>query len=196
MTRTFPASSITAVEANTVGGNITVNGNAGTDAIVEVYFTSNNDWSEEKIKKTIEECYTFDIHVKGGKLYAVAKTKSENIETGSVSFIITVPAKVKSDLQSVSGNICVSNLSGSHNFKTVGGSLIVENVLGKIKGNTVGGNINVTNTKGNNIVLNTVSGNITAKDCSNVYLTTVDGDITTKGVFQKLKASSVNGHIY
>ena len=180
MTRTFPATSITSVESYAYGG-ITLNGDAVSEVVVEVYFSSpQSNWSNEKIKQTIENNYTFDIKIENGKLYVVVKTDKNyrSEEMGTISFKITVPRQVNSSLETLGGNIQISNMSGSHELKTIGGSLIVENVSGKIKGNTVGGNINVTNAK-EIINLSTVGGNITAKDCSgDVNLNTVGGKIT------------------
>lgn len=189
ITRTFPASSIRAVEVNTSGGSITVSGDAGTEAVVEV-FVSKNNWSAEKIKETLEENYTIDIRVEGGKLYAEAKAKSKILNWNqaglSISFKISVPKQVNSHLQTSGGSIHMNNLSGSQDFKTSGGSLTVENISGSIVGKTSGGSITVTNAN-DNIDLKTSGGSITAKDCS--------GEITLKTSGGSVKLNNLDGII-
>ena len=198
MTRTFPASSIKAVEAATSGGSITVNGDAGSEAVVEVY-VSCNKCSDEKINQLFEENYTLDIKVEGGKLYAVAKTKNRisnwNQQGLSISFKISVPNRVNSNLLTSGGSISIGNLSGSQDFKTSGGSLSVENVSGNIVGRTSGGSIDVSNSK-DDINLATSGGSITAKDCSgNIHMRTSGGSLRMSNLNGNIDASTSGGSV-
>jgi hypothetical protein len=205
MTRSFPASSIKAVEVNTSGGSITVSGDAGSEAKVEVY-ASRNNWSDEKIKQAIDENYTIDVKVEGGKLYAEAKQKNKisnwNQQGVSISFKISVPKQVSSNLNTSGGSIQISNLTGSQDFKTSGGSMTIENVSGKIVGKTSGGSITVTNSS-DNIDLKTSGGSLTAKDCSgkidlatsggSVRLSNLDGNINAATSGGSFTADNING---
>jgi hypothetical protein len=198
MTRTFPASAIKAVEANTSGGSITVNGDATSEAKVELY-ASRNDWSDERIKQAIEENYTIDIKVEGGKLYAVVKQKNRisnwNQQGVSISVKISAPKQINSNLQTSGGSIHISNLSGSQDFKTSGGSLTIENVSGNLDGRTSGGSITVTNSR-DNIVLKTSGGSITAKDCSGkINLATSGGSVRMSNLNGNINATTSGGSI-
>ena len=215
MTRNFPAASIKSVEATTSGGSITVTGDAGTQAVVEV-FISRDKWSNERIKEVLDENYTIDIKVEGGKLYAVAKQKgsiSWNQQGLSISFKISVPKQVNSELKTSGGSIHIAGLTGSQEFKTSGGSLTVENLSGNINGTTSGGSINVANSS-DNINLKTSGGSITANDCSGkinmrtsggsirmnhldgtVDASTSGGSITANGVNGTLKAGTSGGSV-
>ena len=106
ITRSFRASSINAVEATTSGGSITVIGNAGSEAVVEVY-ASRNNWSAEKIQQTLDENYTIEVKVQNGKLIAEAKPKIKNLNWNrnglSISFKISVPRQMNSNLQTSRG---------------------------------------------------------------------------------------------
>ena len=178
--RTFPASSITAVEVSTIGGDITINGDAGSEAVVEVYISRNKYLSDEQIKQAIEEHYNINIYVENEKLYAMIEMKTNRGTQFDVSFKINVPKHIISDLTSMGGDILLNNLSGSLHFRTMSGSLTIENVSGIISGSTLSGNITVTNSK-DDIVLSALSGNITAKDCDgNIILNTLDGSINVK----------------
>ena len=194
MTREFPASSIKEVEATTSGGSLILTGDADSKAIVEVYVSQDN-WSAEKIKQFLDENYTIDIQVVDGKLVATAK-KQKNISQGlSISFKISAPKQVNSNLKTSGGSIQISNLSGSQTFATSGGSLSVDNVSGKTSGATSGGSISVTNSK-DNINLATSGGSITAKDCNGtINLATSGGSLSLNNLTGTVNASTSGGSI-
>ena len=212
MTRTFPASSVKEVEAITSGGSLTLTGDAGSEAIVEVY-ASHSNCSDEKIKQILEESYIIDIKVESGKLYAAAKSKKRFSQGLSISFKITVPNRVTGNLQTSGGSIRIGNLTGAQNFKTSGGSLVVENLSGSIVGRTSGGSITITGSK-DNINLATSGGSITAKDCSgkielktsggslhltnlsgNIYATTSGGSVRANNIKGTLKTGTSGGSV-
>jgi hypothetical protein len=136
VTRSFPAASIKEVIANTSGGGIILNGNAASEAVVEMFVSTNNSNNsqnslldrfldfflsresdqknkpDEQIKQKLEENYTIDIKLEDGNLYVVAKPKiSNNNRSGlRISFKISVPKQVNSNLQTSGGSIQISNL--------------------------------------------------------------------------------------
>ena len=198
ITREFQSSSIKEVSAATAGGSIILTGDAGSKAVVEVNI-SNNKWSNEKIKQVLDENYTIDIKVENGKLYAIAKPKRSisnwNSQGLSISFKISVPKNVNSNLQTSGGSIHIGNLSGSQNFATSGGSLTVENVSGNTAGATSGGSITVTDSK-DKIDLKTSGGSITAKNCSgNIDLSTSGGSINLNNLTGNIDAKTSGGSI-
>ena len=197
ISRTFTASSIKQVEATTSAGSITLIGDAGSEAKVEVY-SSRSDWSAERIKQVLNENYTIDIKLEGGKLIASAKPKKSinwNNQGLGISFKISVPRQVNSNLQTSGGSISISNLSGSQNFKTSGGSLSVANVSGNITGATSGGSINVTDSN-DKINLTTSGGSINATACSGtINLATSGGSINLSSLTGNIYAATSGGSI-
>ncbi len=198
LTRTFPASSIREIEASTSGGSIRVNGDATSEAKIEVFVT-HNKWSAEEIKKALDENYTLDIKVESGKLYVIAKQKSNlKILSGSslsISFQISVPNQVNSQVRTSGGSIHMSNMSGSQDFKTSGGSLTAENLSGNILGRTSGGSIKVSGSK-DNIDLSTSGGSITANDCNGkIKLGTSGGSLKLNNLNGTIEASTSGGSI-
>jgi len=180
ITREFPASSIKEVGATTSGGSITLAGDAGSKAVVEVYISHDN-WSNEKIKQVLDENYTLDIKVVNGKLVATAKQKTNFFNWDnqglSISFKISVSKQVDSNLQ------------------TSGGSLSIDNVSGSMVGVTSGGSISVTNSK-DNIDLKTSGGSITAKDCGGkISLNTSGGSINLGNLAGNINARTSGGSI-
>ena len=177
-------STINVVEANTLNSSLTLTGSAVSEAVVEMYVSHNSSrtrsrqWSDEEIKRYLEENHTIEVKVDGEKLLIVAKPKTNGSERYSVSFKITVPKQMNSNLKTTNGSVRISNLSGSQKFSTVNGSLKIDNVSGKISGCTVNRSITVTNSN-DDINLSTVNGSITAKDCEGkINLSTVNGRIS------------------
>jgi len=198
MTQAFPASSIKEVEATTSGGSLTLTGDAGSKATVEMY-VSHDNWSADKIKQVLDKNYTIDIKVVSGKLYATAKPKTDfsnwNNQGLSISFKISVPKQVNSDLKTSGGSIQIGNLSGSQTFRTSGGSLSIDNVSGKIDGATSGGSISVTNSK-DDIDLKTSGGSITAKNCNGtIKLATSGGSLDLSNLTGNVNAATSGGSI-
>ncbi len=198
LTRNFPASNIKEVVSETSGGSISITGNASSQAVVEV-FVKHNSWSDDKIKQTLEESYNLDIKVENGKLYVMAqrKDKTKNwSESGlNISFQISVPNQVSSQLQTSGGSIQLANLSGTQAFKTSGGSLFIENVSGDIAGKTSGGSISISGSK-ENISLTTSGGSITAKDCSGkIALKTSGGTLSLTNLNGEIDANTSGGSI-
>ena len=195
MTRNFPASSIKEIEATTSGGSITVSGDASSQAVVEV-FATRDKWSAEEIKRVIEENYTIEINFTNGKLYAEAKSKNRinwDKQGVSISFKISVPKQVNSNLKTSGGSISISNLSGSQNFTTSGGSLSVEGITGKVVGKTSGGSISVKNAN-DNIELQTSGGSITAENCNGkISLKTSGGSINMSNLDGTINATTSGG---
>jgi len=179
----FVMSSVNLVEANTLNSSLAVTGDAVSGAVVEMYVSRNGvrirsrNWSDEEIKQYLEENYTIEVRVDGEKLLVVAKPKTNGAEHYNVSFKITVPRQMNTNLKTTNGSVQISNLAGSQKFSTVNGSLKVDNVSGKISGNTVNGSVTVTNSD-DDITLSTVNGSITASDCDGkINLSTVNGRI-------------------
>jgi len=198
MTRDFPAASIKAVEAATSGGSLTLTGDAGSQATVEVQVSRNN-WSDEKIQQILDDNYTIDIRVDNGTLYAIAKQKSGfsgwNNQGLSISFKISVPEQVNSQLNTSGGSIQISHLSGSQSFKTSGGSLAIDNVSGTIDGKTSGGSITVSNSK-DNIDLKTSGGSMEASNCSGtISMETSGGSLNLNNLNGTINATTSGGSI-
>ena len=179
-------SSVNMVEVNTLNSSLTLNGDSNAGAVVEMFVSGNSSesrrrkWSEDEIKKYLEENHTIEVKVDGEKLLITVKQKNKGADLFSISFKITVPKQMNTHLITVNGSITLDNLSGSQKFQTVNGSLTVNNISGTISGKTVNGSITVTNSK-DDINLSTINGSITATNCDGkVNLSTVNGKVKRK----------------
>ncbi|MCL2074251.1 MAG: hypothetical protein FWH18_10035 [Marinilabiliaceae bacterium] len=215
LSRNFPVSSINELEVNTSYGNITVTGDAVSEAIVEVFITkssiTNNGvtvfdgllgkflkrfWgvktvkSNDDINQSFDENYIVTIELKDGKLFAISEQKKDVLEQNqqyySVSFKISVPQYINSNLNTTNGYIKIANLSGKQELKSNYGSLKIEESSGNISGKTSNGSINISYSK-DNIDLSTKYGNIKANSCQ--------GDITLKSSNGSLKLNDLDGKI-
>ena len=216
MTRTFPASSIKSLEITTSGGSITVNGNASSEAVVEVYVNRNGQLRkqmkqmDEHIIQVLEDNYAIEIKVEGGKLYVVAKQKGiiEDLELQEfiISFKISVPKQVDCNLQTSGGSLSVENVSGNIVGRTSGARLTAKNCDGIIDITTSGarlkmvdlnGNINAE-TSGARLTASNINGIIkTGTSGANMKLNNISGSVNAKtsGASMNVKMKSVSDYV-
>ena len=175
ISKSFSNESVKEVYARTSGGSVDVEGGSN-QARVEVYIQGNNgrSLSKDEIKERLEEDYKLEITVVGGELKVVAEPKDKIFNWKNalnISFKISVPQQVSTDVSTSGGSISMKNLAGSQNFSTSGGSLTIDKLSGRIKGRTSGGSIEVSNTK-DNIDLGTSGGSIDAEGdiCGRLFL--------------------------
>jgi predicted transcriptional regulator len=191
-----------------------LNGNATSEAIVEV-FATHDGWSNEQITKALKDYYTIELNIEDGKLYATANQKTQirnwNTQGVNVSFKVSVSGEIDSYLTTSGGSIGISNLSGSQDAITSGGSITSQNCDGKIKLRTSGGSIEMNNLSGNirastyggRIEMNSLSGNICASTnggkiemnnlSGNIHAATSGGSVTANNISGFLKTGTSGG---
>jgi hypothetical protein len=202
MRHSFPAASIHSVEARTSNGSITITGDAGSQATVEVRVSGNNRLSESRIRQLLEENYDIDVRVQNGKLYATARPKRNARNVGnlrqenlSISLIISTPNNVSSDLRTSNGSIGVSNLSGNTVGRTSNGRINLDNSQGNINLTTSNGAISTQNSSGT-ITLKTSNGRIDLDNLTGVIVAgTSNARITANNIQGTLEVSTSNGAV-
>ncbi len=202
ITKTYQAGDLRNVKVETSGGGITVAGQSGSEARVEVYIRPNN-WNGSKVsKEEIEERltnYTITIKKEGDLLTAIAKRKDNDWNNWkkslSITFKVYTPEKISTDLNTSGGGISLKNLSGTQRFNTSGGGLSLANLSGDIKGSTSGGGIKLINCK-DKINLSTSGGGITAEDSDGeIRLSTSGGGLKLNNLKGKIKATTSGGSV-
>jgi hypothetical protein len=203
LTKSLSKEAIKDVYARTSGGGITVSGVPDSEARIEVYIKGNNgsDLSKDEIKRRLEEDYDLEVSASGGKLTAIAKTKTFNLNwkrSLNISMKVYVPKNVSTDLNTSGGGITLTNLAGNQNFSTSGGGLNLDKLSGRINGKTSGGGIKITDSK-DDIDLSTSGGSIDAENCGgNIELSTSGGSISLdnlKGtVYAKTSGGTIRGN--
>lgn len=200
LTKNFSSAGLTAVKAETSGGNVSVYGQKGGEARIEVFIRGNN-WkgqlSESEIKERLEN-YEIKIDKDANTLTATARriNNNWNWKDGlSISFRIYAPADITSDLRTSGGNVRFENLSGTQRAKTSGGNISVASSRGTADIETSGGNINVSDFDGS-INAHTSGGNISADDTKgSLKFDTSGGNIRLAQVGGSLNAETSGGNI-
>lgn len=202
MTKSLSKESIKNIKMQTTGGNITVSSVNGSEARLEVYVQPNNSrmnpMTKEEIQKRLDEDYDLTISVSDNKLVAIAKAKHDNWDwrrAVNVSFKAYVPQNVSTDLSTSGGNISLTNISGTQEFRTSGGNLNLDNLSGNVKGRTSGGNIHLLNSK-DDIDVSTSGGNVEAENCNGTLrLSTSGGNVKLKGLKGDIRATTSGGNV-
>lgn len=208
-TKTF-SGNITAVRAETSGGSLTVEGNAGKETKVEMFVRSNNYNSRNELSKAeIDERlkdYTISIEQQGSTLVATAKRKSNGDWKNSLSigFRFYTARNVTTDLHTSGGSINLTALTGKQRLHTSGGSLNLTDVEGDIDGETSGGSIHLDRCR-KNMDLKTSGGSIQAKASSgtmrlhtsggSIELNDLTGDIDAQTSGGSVRGSHLEGDI-
>jgi hypothetical protein len=199
LTKSLSGQIVKQIEAQTAGGNISVESTSDADARIEVFVrSSGSNKSKEEIQQKLEEFYDLKIAVEDNKLTAIAKSKKQNMSwrnSLSISFKIFTNKNVSTHLITSGGDIDIKALTGEQIFTTSGGSLTVDNVKGKLKGITSGGDIRVKNC-GDDIDLATSGGSVEASGCSGtILLSTSGGDVTITNLTGTVDATTSGGDV-
>jgi DUF4097 and DUF4098 domain-containing protein YvlB len=191
------------IEAQTAGGNISVESVTDAEARIEVFVQPSwwkklSSLSKEEIQQKLDEFYDLNIAVVDNKLTAIAKSKNPNgnwKNSLSISFKIFTNKNVAAHLTTSGGNIDIKAISGEQKITTSGGNLTINNVKGKLKGVTSGGNIRV-NESDNDIDLSTSGGDVEAGNCSGtIKLSTSGGSITLTNLNGNINAATSGGNV-
>ncbi|MFD2553394.1 DUF4097 family beta strand repeat-containing protein [Sphingobacterium tabacisoli] len=183
---TFDLNKIKELTVSTTGGQIKVDGTKSGSASVEVWVSRNGMrlGSSDNLEALLKENFDINIELQGGKLNATAKRKNGQRSNSpiSVTFHVTVPQNVNTNLQTAGGSITMNTLQGEQNFQTSGGSLNLSSISGNINGQTSGGSISASNCDGN-VVLSTSGGSINLDKISGkVKVSTSGGSIQGKNI--------------
>ena len=203
LTKSLSAQTVKEVEAETSGGNISVESVAADQARIEVYIwpsnrNKNSKISKEEIQKRLDELYDLKVDVAGNTLTAIAKPRHRNMNgknSLSISFKIFTNKNVATHLATSGGNINLTELAGNHKITTSGGNLSIDHVKGKLNGVTSGGNI-VIKDSDDDIDLTTSGGNVEASNCTGkMELVTSGGDIRLLNLDGDIKATTSGGNV-
>jgi len=196
----FAASDVQRMEIATSGGFVTVEGGAEEKAQLTVILRPNG--SNQLFRKgkdlhaIFEERYDLELGLENGLLVAKAKRKDNRGNNPlSVSFQITVPKQIESDIRTSSGSIKLSNLEGKQHFRTSAGSLTLASLSGAIRGGTSSGSIRLEDGRGT-IELHTSAGSITLNNVNGeTDIRTSSGSISANAISGTFRAKTSAGSI-
>lgn len=138
-----------------------------------------------------------EVTEEGGTLSIVTKYPKNGPKNMSVSvdFNLMIPAGATADINSVSGDLTLTNIGGAAKAETVSGDVTLEKVAGTLKGKTVSGNVTVMGAaKG--VYCKSVSGNVKVDDVvGDAELQTVSGTIEAGSVKGSITAENTSGDV-
>ena len=199
ITKSFSEASIKKIEAQTSGGNISVE-SVSSNPHIEVYVRDNQGkvLSKDELAERLKN-YDLTVDASSGKLTAKAESKERNMnwkKSLSISFKIYSLKAVSTDLSTSGGNITLNDLDGDQKFATSGGNLVLDKLSGDIDGSTSGGNISISHSN-DNIELSTSGGNVDASDCSGkLNIATSGGNLHLNNLKGNIKAGTSGGNIH
>lgn len=202
MTKTYVSDDLSNLKVETSGGGITVTGQSGNEAKIEVYIRPNN-WNgrtldKEEIEERLQK-YVLTIKKEGNTLIASARRKDSNWNDWknalNIGFKVYVPSKISSDVRTSGGGITMKNLAGVQRFSTSGGGLTLTNLSGDSKGSTSGGGIKITNCK-DKLDVSTSGGGIDANNSEGeIRLSTSGGGLRLTNLKGNIKATTSGGGV-
>ena len=204
-TKTFGGNP-TSLRVETSGGGIAVAGSSRADVLVELYVKANNyrdNLSKAEIDERLNQ-YDIVMRADGNTVIATAKRKNNNNldwrRSLSISFRITAPRNMGTDLETSGGGIQLSHLTGRQTFHTSGGGLDLTDLTGDLKGRTSGGSIHLTDCRTNRssekIDLETSGGGIDATNATGlIRLETSGGSIRLRNLNGKINAETSGGGV-
>ena len=117
---------------------------------------------------------------------------------GAVDFTVTVPSGASVTVQSVSGNIRVTNVDGELRMQSVSGNLTASEVKGLTRIRSVSGDVDISRAEGGEVTGGTMSGELVLAGLrgKGIELQSVSGDIRLSDVeVERASLRSVTGDI-
>ncbi|MDE0685372.1 MAG: hypothetical protein OXI63_20785 [Candidatus Poribacteria bacterium] len=208
------------------GGNLSVLSEFGAIEIqtaeqenVEVVITKESkSKSVEAVEKMLAD-FELAFEQKGADVHIRGTFKHDRehwwkqFNLAKIHFLITVPQQYNVDLNTLSSDISVANLTGDVRVKTSGGSLRFQSITGPVLGHTSGGSIEAVNvtggvqvrTSGGSIRFGAIrgfisgrtsGGSIKAVDCNQgIDVRTSGGSIWLGGIGRNVTARTSGGSI-
>jgi TM2 domain-containing membrane protein YozV/predicted Ser/Thr protein kinase len=98
-----------------------------------------------------------------------------------VHYEIALPRHFNVQVQTMGGDVNVSEVQGNADIKTLGGDLVCENIGGAVTAHTMGGDVRADGCKGR-LDMQTMGGNVTIKGCTGaaVHATTSGGSVSAE----------------
>jgi DUF4097 and DUF4098 domain-containing protein YvlB len=169
-----------------VSGDITVTRASGNDAIVEIIKVSRARSADEA--RELLTAVTVEVNERNGR--AEVKTRypsgDENRRNNRRNYNVTVtynvqaPAATRLDVNSVSGNIKVSDIKGELSVGTVSGNVSVTSAGAIASAKSVSGNVEIINAQGQ----------------ESLEASSVSGDVTMQRItVRRIDAGSVSGNV-
>lgn len=195
----FSISTPGALEVQTSGGHITVEGSQNNSVRVEMFVSKDG----ESLSPSDTDLEDFDITIEqqGSRIRAIAKHEGNSgwkFWEGndiSVSFVVYTPREMSTRLKTSGGHIKTTGLTGTQDMKTSGGHLELADLEGTVNARTSGGHIDINNITGD-VEARTSGGHIDARNTEGTLnVRTSGGHIDLENIAGAVEASTSGGSI-
>ena len=184
-----------------LSGDVQVTGGSGNEIKIDATKrVRHRDAAEAKrlLESLRVEINNFNGRVEVRTIYPRTSMRGSNI-SASVDYVIVVPAGATVALQSISGDLCVSNVRGEVRLEAISGDVNLTNTPNVALAKTVSGDV-VARDIGTQtaLVLGTISGNVvgTGLKVRTLEAGTVSGDVRLAGSqIERLEAKSLSGDV-
>jgi len=195
------------LKVETSGASVSVSGTSGNTVIIDMYVKYKGkeiDRENADIEELLEE-YDLDFSQNGNTISLTAKKSGgwgwNSDKSLNLSFKISVPHNMSTNINSSGGSISLTEISGNHEINTSGGSIKVAQSDGKLTTRSSGGSFRLEEFRGNvsaqssggSIKISKVTGDISiGSSGGSVSLEEIDGSINASTSGGSIKAQLSN----
>ena len=185
----------------TSGGGIKVNGHDKNTVVVNVFVRKNGKIlsPDHELVSKLREGEGFELTIKqnGNEIIAISKRikKIQLWKRVSISFQITVPNKMSSNLKTSGGGIKIEDMEGNHKLNTSGGGIKINRITGVVNGRTSGGGIKIEDNQGDIDISTSGGGIMIVNSAGNIKAHTSGGGIKLENVKGNTEVSTSGGSI-
>jgi DUF4097 and DUF4098 domain-containing protein YvlB len=187
-----------------IAGDITVTRGGGDEATIEIVKVARARSADEA--RELLTLVTVDVTERGGRADVKTRypTGDENRRNNrrnynvTVTFTVTAPAGTRLNVNSVSGNIKVSDIKGEISAGSVSGNVSVTAASAIADAKSVSGNVEIINAQGESLEASSVSGDVTMQRVTvrRIGAGSVSGNVKLDEVqCDRAEAHSTSGNI-
>lgn len=201
VSQTFKIGADGAFDLTGISGDVRVTGGGGTEIRVEATKRVRHPDAEEA--RRLLNDLSIEMTQVGGRVevrtsYPRRRSGGRGL-SGSVDFVVTVPAGVAVAVKSISGDIEVTSVRGEVRVETVSGDVDVTDAPNLAFAKTISGNVTARDIgSANTLSLQSVSGRVLASGLKVRVLNagSVSGDVRIIAVqIERIEAKSISGNI-
>jgi DUF4097 and DUF4098 domain-containing protein YvlB len=183
------------VDIENVSGDIVITGGGGTDVRIDATKRVRNP-RDGQARALLQELQ-IDIAERARRIEIRTRHPRVRTTMSEVDYTLAVPNGVDVVVKTISGDVRVSNVRGELHAEAISGDVALISV-GQVRAvKTVAGNIDIADTEGD-VTASSINGDLILRDSKgrNLALDTVSGDLRlTQMNFERATLSSVNGDI-
>lgn len=186
------------VEIQNVSGTVSITGGGGDEVRVEALKRVRHP-DETEGRRLLQE---IEIRVTERTGFADIRTEVPrgrgNRNNGAVDYTVAVPVGANVSVKTVSGDVRVTNVRGELRAEVISGNVTASTVARLRAVKTVSGDIHLTDVQGDDVVLGTVSGNMSLR---NLKVRGLEAEAVSGGIgiidadCERLEVGTTNGNL-